>query len=92
MKCFSVSGLTYCYSLKTRLPVSLGAGLEQTVIPAKVLRFLALYLVLAAKYNNLLMGFSTCWRIKQNNSHWTAYVNAPSSDEYVQFVTSQFTE
>lgn len=75
-----------------RLPVSFSAGLEQMVIPAKVLGFLALYLILAAKGNNLLMGFSTCWRLKQNNSHWTAYVNAPSSEESVLFVTSQFTE
>jgi len=75
-----------------RLPVSFSAGLEQTVTPAKVLGFLALYLLLAAKCNNLLMGFSTCWRIKQNNSHWAADVNAPSSEEYVLFVTSQFTQ
>lgn len=91
MKCFSVSGLTYCNSLEKRLPVSISAGLKQAVITAEVLGFLALHLMLAAKCNNLSMGFSTCWRIKQNNSHWTAYVSAPSSEEYVLFIGSQFT-
>lgn len=37
------------------------------------------------------MGFSTCWRIKQNNSHGTAPANTPGPEEYVLFVPRPFT-